>query len=91
MKKLLVFALISISSFAQEKVQDFGENLEKLKYPFPVKEISVKTQDQNLTMAYMDLQPKSPNGKTVLLLHGKISWQCIGNKPQMIWQKPDTA
>jgi len=83
MKKLILFALISISSFAQEKVQDFGENLEKLKYPFPVKEILVKTQGQNLTMAYMDLQPKSPNGKTVLLLHGKnfvaMYWEQTAN------------
>lgn len=83
MKKLLLLALISISSFAQEKVQDFGENLEKLKYPFPVKEILVKTQGQNLTMAYMDLQPKSPNGKTILLLHGKnfvaMYWEQTAN------------
>src|SRR6187402_2665686 len=56
---------------AQEKLQVSGLRLENVQYPFPVKEISLKIQGQDLKMAYMDLQPKSTNGKTVLLLHGK--------------------
>lgn len=80
---LLFLLTFSISNFAQDKVQDYGERLENLKYPFPVKEISIKIQDQDLKMAYMDLLPKSPNGKTVLLLHGKnfvaMYWEQTAN------------
>jgi len=79
---ILLFIVFSIS-FAQEIVQDYGEHLENLKYPFAVKEISIKIQDQDLKMAYMDLLPKSPNGKTVLLLHGKnfvaMYWEQTAN------------
>ena len=80
---LLFLFIFSISGFAQEKVQDYGERLENLKYPFPVKEITIKIQDQELKMAYMDLLPKTPNGKTVLLLHGKnfvaMYWEQTAN------------
>lgn len=80
---LLFLLTFSISNFAQDKVQDYGERLENLKYPFPVKEISIKIQDQDLKMAYMDLLPKIPNGKTVLLLHGKnfvaMYWEQTAN------------
>jgi pimeloyl-ACP methyl ester carboxylesterase len=40
-------------------------------YPFEVKFRNFEDQGQALTMAYMDLAPKKPNGKTVVLFHGK--------------------
>jgi len=41
-------------------------------YPFPVQVLPLQEQGQALEMAYMDLKPAGdPNGKTVLLLHGK--------------------
>ena len=40
-------------------------------YPYPVKFLDLATQDERLRMAYLDVAPASPNGKTVLLLHGK--------------------
>ncbi|CAA6814642.1 MAG: 2-hydroxy-6-oxo-6-phenylhexa-2,4-dienoate hydrolase (EC [uncultured Sulfurovum sp.] len=49
----------------------FGINLEKYKYPYEVKEFNLTVQKESLTMTYMDLHPKQPNGKSVLLLHGK--------------------
>jgi hypothetical protein len=39
--------------------------------PIPVSDIQLEIKDQALKMAYMDLQPKVPNGKSVLLLHEK--------------------
>jgi hypothetical protein len=56
----------------QQKATDAaGINLENINYPFPVKFLSTSSQWQPLRMAYMDEQPDIPNGKTVLLLHGK--------------------
>ena len=40
-------------------------------YPHPVKVHAITDQQQQLELAYMDVQPASPNGETVLLLHGK--------------------
>ena len=40
-------------------------------YPHPVHRFDFQSQGQFLTMAYMDAQPTQPNGKTVVLLHGK--------------------
>jgi pimeloyl-ACP methyl ester carboxylesterase len=45
--------------------------LTKYAYPFQVKMHELTTQGQRLKMAYIDLQPEKPNGRTVLLLHGK--------------------
>lgn len=76
MKKNIVIALLFgwISIHAQT-----GIRMENIAYPFPVREISLKIQGQNLEMAYMDLQPQKPNGKNILLLHGKnfsaIYWE----------------
>ncbi|MFW2057976.1 alpha/beta fold hydrolase [Acinetobacter haemolyticus] len=49
----------------------YGENLEGFEYPYPVQYFNFSSQQQNLKMGYMDIQPKSPNGQTVILLHGK--------------------
>jgi pimeloyl-ACP methyl ester carboxylesterase len=46
-------------------------NFDNITYPFPVKYITLRSQRQEVKMAYMDLKPETPNGKTVLLLHGK--------------------
>jgi pimeloyl-ACP methyl ester carboxylesterase len=40
-------------------------------YPHPVERFDLVSQGQAMTMAYMDVAPASPNGQTVVLLHGK--------------------
>ena len=40
-------------------------------YPHPVAPHTFASQGQTLSMAYMDVRPANPNGKTVVLLHGK--------------------
>lgn len=45
--------------------------LESFPYPFPVQVFALKTQRQDLEMAYMDLKPERPATATVVLLHGK--------------------
>ncbi len=48
-----------------------GLNLENVEYPFQVHYIRLTIQGEALKMAYMDVPAQKPNGKTVLLLHGK--------------------
>ena len=45
--------------------------LTTFRYPFEVRFLSFESQRQPLRMAYMDVAPARPNGRTVLLLHGK--------------------
>ncbi len=40
-------------------------------YGWPVAEATIRSQDQDLKMAYLDVRPDKPNGRTVVLLHGK--------------------
>lgn len=49
----------------------YGPRLEGFDYPFPVHEYRTVAQGQSVEMAYMELAPAKPNGRTVVLLHGK--------------------
>jgi pimeloyl-ACP methyl ester carboxylesterase len=49
----------------------YGPRLEGFDYPFPVHEYRFAEQGQQVVMAYMELSPQRPNGRTVVLLHGK--------------------
>jgi pimeloyl-ACP methyl ester carboxylesterase len=49
-----------------------GICLEEYEYPYPVQFLPSTSDLQPLKMAYMDIPPdKKPNGKTVVLFHGK--------------------
>src|SRR3569833_1603086 len=45
--------------------------LENVKYPYPVKYLSIHTDGQDVRMAYMDIRPEKANGRSVMLFHGK--------------------
>jgi pimeloyl-ACP methyl ester carboxylesterase len=49
----------------------YGPRLEGFDYPFPVREYRTVAQGQSIEMAYMELAPARPNGRTVVLFHGK--------------------
>jgi pimeloyl-ACP methyl ester carboxylesterase len=49
----------------------YGPRLEGFDYPFPVHMFRAVVQGQSVEMAYMELAPQRPNGRTVVLLHGK--------------------
>lgn len=53
------------------KLQPYDAELTTVKYPFPVSFKTLKNQGQELKMACMDAKPAKPNGKTIVLLHGK--------------------
>jgi pimeloyl-ACP methyl ester carboxylesterase len=49
----------------------YGPELEGFTYPLPVERFDFTSQGVALHMAYMDVQPAHPNGRTAVLLHGK--------------------
>lgn len=51
--------------------EGLGANLERFDYPYPVQRFRTTAQGRAIEIAYMDLAPKRPNGRTVVLLHGK--------------------
>lgn len=65
----LLFTLIGFTTQAQDDTLSI--NLENVKYPYPVRYININTEGQDLRMAYMDIKPTNPNGKAVMLFHGK--------------------
>ncbi|WP_297333854.1 alpha/beta hydrolase [Flavobacterium sp.] len=68
---IIAMLLLCISANAQEKLRELGLMLQDYEYPFPVEYLTLDIQGQQLKMAYMDVKPQKPNGKTIMLLHGK--------------------
>ena len=58
--------------------EPYGENLEGFPYPYAVQMLPVTNEGEQLQMAYMDIAPGKPNGRTALLLHGR-------NFPSSYW------
>ena len=50
---------------------DFGPNLERFDYPWPVQTMTFDIVGQPASMSFMDVAPARPNGRSVVLLHGK--------------------
>jgi len=57
----------------------YGPQLQGFDYPWPVAHFTFMSQGEALDMAYMDVKPATPNGRTAVLLHGKnfcaATWQ----------------
>lgn len=69
---MFILMLTTIAGPAQEtELKILGINLENYAYPYEVHYITLDSQNQTLRMAYMDVKPEKPNGKNILLLHGK--------------------
>jgi len=75
MLALALAALLAATSPATSPAfpgEPLGISLESLPYPYPVQLLPITIEGQDLRMAYMDVAPSGPpNGKAVLLLHGK--------------------
>jgi pimeloyl-ACP methyl ester carboxylesterase len=79
----LCAALLAISSSSLHAAdapahEPYGINLEGFPYPYPVHLLPVTNEGEPLQMAYMDVAPQQPNGRTALLLHGR-------NFPSSYW------
>lgn len=62
---------IASASATPDAPRRFDAELRQYAYPFPVKTFDVPFRGGTLAMRYMDERPATPNGKTVVLLHGK--------------------
>lgn len=76
MKKTLFLVLLLVCSFQLTKAQNndlqwLDIELANYPYPYPVSTLLLNIQEQELKMAYMDIQPNNYTGKNVVLLHGK--------------------
>ena len=58
--------------------EPYGIALEGFAYPYPVHLLPVVNDGEQLSMAYMDVAPAQPNGRSVVLLHGR-------NFPSSYW------
>jgi pimeloyl-ACP methyl ester carboxylesterase len=66
------FALSLVCGVAPAAAQTaYGPRLEGFAYPHPVQEFAFTSQGEALSMAFMDVAAARPNGRTVVLLHGK--------------------
>ncbi len=71
-KNAAVIIMLSISSsFMFSQVKPLDAELSNYKYPYEVHFLNLKSQNNDLKMAYMDVKPKTSNGKVIMLLHGK--------------------
>ncbi len=61
----------SLPAMPQQDVRLLDINLRNYEYPFPVERITLSIQGNAYQMAYMDVKPDDPNGKTIMLFHGK--------------------
>src|SRR6201998_2070980 len=78
----IVVALGPVSPCAAASDDDgpaYGPELQGFDYPSPVLHFRFTSQGVPLDMAYMDVKPDKPNGRTAVLLHGKnfcaATWQ----------------
>jgi len=75
----LAATLLSFAPACAEEGPAYGPQLEEFAYPFPVAHFTFTSQGAALDMAYLDVKPATPNGRTIVLLHGKnfcaATWQ----------------
>jgi pimeloyl-ACP methyl ester carboxylesterase len=75
---LLVSALVSVHAAESASREPYGIGLEGFAYPYPVSMLPLNNDGEQVRMAYMDVAPAKPNGRTVVLLHGR-------NFPSSYW------
>src|ERR1700744_5431584 len=81
----LSFALLTLSLASLQAAEPgiaqrepYGIDLEGFAYPYPVNLLPLVNDGEQLRMAYMDVAPAQPNGRVVVLLHGR-------NFPSSYW------
>jgi pimeloyl-ACP methyl ester carboxylesterase len=67
----LLLALPTVSARAAEPREPYGIGLEGFAYPYPVSLLPLVNDGEAVRMAYMDVAPAQPNGRVVVLLHGR--------------------
>src|SRR6202795_3372017 len=72
---LLAYPLMTASAAEREP---YGIGLEGFAYPYPVNMLPLVNDGEQVRMAYMDVAAALPNGRSVVLLHGR-------NFPSSYW------
>jgi pimeloyl-ACP methyl ester carboxylesterase len=62
---------VGAAAFAQAPQPEFGPRLERFTYPWPVQTMAMDVVGEPAEIAFMDIAPVRPNGRAVVLLHGK--------------------
>jgi pimeloyl-ACP methyl ester carboxylesterase len=75
---LLAFPLATSCAADTAQREPYGIDLEGFSYPYSVNLLPLVNDGEQLRMAYMDVAPAQPNGRTVVLLHGR-------NFPSSYW------
>jgi pimeloyl-ACP methyl ester carboxylesterase len=85
MNRVVVAALSAAALFVMpanaaetSQREPYGIGLEGFAYPYPVSLLPLVNDGEQVRMAYMDVAPAQPNGRTVVLLHGR-------NFPSSYW------
>jgi len=68
---LTLLAIVLLGAQLHAQPDTLSITLENVKYPHPVSFLPLTVEGQDIRMAYMDVKPANPNGKTVVLFHGK--------------------
>ncbi len=66
----LLLALPVLAAHAEQR-EPYGICLEGYPYPYPVSLLPLVNEGEPVRMAYMDVAPAAPNGRVVVLLHGR--------------------
>jgi pimeloyl-ACP methyl ester carboxylesterase len=75
---LSVQPLISASAAEPSPREPYGIGLEGFAYPYPVSMLPLVNDGEQVRMAYIDVAAAQPNGRVVVLLHGR-------NFPSSYW------
>ena len=70
----LTIGIAVLSVAAPSRAEDhriYGAELEGFDYPHDVYRYAFRSQGSDMSMAYMDVKPQTPNGRTAVLLHGR--------------------
>src|ERR1700745_4491400 len=84
MKRVVLSALLAVMPLALVHAAEpaprepYGIGLEGFAYPYPVSMLPLTNDGEQVRMAYMDVAAATPNGRTVVLLHGR-------NFPSSYW------
>src|ERR1700704_6316174 len=84
MKRIVLSAILAVlpltlACAAESPTREpYGIGLEGFAYPYPVSMLPLVNDGEQVRMAYMDVAPATPNGRTVVLLHGR-------NFPSSYW------
>src|SRR5258707_873721 len=76
---VLVILPVATANAADPAAREpYGIGLEGFAYPYPVNMLPLTNDGEQVRMAYMDVAPAQPNGRIVVLLHGR-------NFPSSYW------